>query len=92
MKNDETLLTTLRRLTDYFNEEDRTLYPNQLELCKIVLDRIADDLGAKKNEKFLNEGFNNLYFRVYADNPYEVGSEEWDLFNQGEREYLNSIN
>ena len=36
-------LKTLSKLPQYFNEEDVDEYPDALELCLVVLDRIAED-------------------------------------------------
>ena len=91
----EKTLNILRRLPTYFNEaedletfglnQDFIVQDDLLNLCLHVLERIADDLEQKRKNIILNEGFNNIYSRIYEDNPYEPGTDEYKLFIEGEQ-------
>ena len=91
----EKTLNVLRRLPTYFNEtedletfglnKDFIVQDDLLNLCLHVLERIADDLESKERQAIFDRGFRNIWNRIYEDNPYEPGTNEYKYYIDGER-------
>ena len=87
----ERLKNVLKTLPRYVNSEDFLDFENDLDLALLVLERISEDFSNKDAGVIRKMGFDNIYRRMYKDNPYTIGTKNYELFQAGEKDALEII-